>query len=959
MKRLWLRVAVGVLTAAGCSADAPAPTAGPGNNNGDVQLPSAVMAQMDALLGQKAARTPSQRKISSALLYAKTGQFAPMIAQNNTKNPDKQMTALTQYDDQGRVLVDIQGRAGISAMAATVEANGGLVVYAGNHSIRSWVPLANLEAIAADARVQAVRPAMQAMTWRTDMPGGGVKYRTGTRAERVAAMQKAEQAWAGPRSLPSVELPRDAVTAAATSGPLANAGSRVSEGDKAHGAARARKFFAVDGTGARVGVLSDSDDFKEQAIATGDLPANTVTVPGQDGRPGGGEGTAMMEIVHDVAPGADLVFATAFNSPESFADNIRTLRFQYHCDVIVDDIIYFFESPYEDDVIAQAVDDVTNDGALYFSSAGNQGNFDDGTSGTWEGDFKPAGALATLPSGYTVHTFGSGVISDRVEQLGGPLILHWADPGSLDNPASANDYDLFVLDEDLRNVVFASTDIQDGTGLAFEEIGFAIPPGARIVIAANPGAELRAIHTVLFGGELALSTTGSTFGHAATADGYGVAAVDVAEAVGGEFTSGPTTPVEVFSADGPRRIFYDRNNDPIVPAAPGGTFASRAGLSLAKPDIAAADGVTTTLPGGSGLNPFFGTSAAAPHAGAIAALVKAAMPALTPAQIRRAIAGAALDIGAAGADRDTGHGIISAFGTLQKVGVKPAVFLTQGAVTVTPLGGATAVLPGGTVQLSVALNNEGGATATAVSATLATTSPDVIVLQGTEAYPTLASGTTSTGAPLFAFFVSPTAPCGESIPFTLTVNYTGNGAHPVVLSFAVQIGRAGATAQRFSYAGPAVAIPDADPTGVDIPLPVSLSGGISSLVFSLDGTSCNTDAGSTTVGVDHTWVGDLTFQLISPTGRRATLIDAAGGTGNSGGNFCQTVLTDGASDSIQGVTIDQAPFTGTFAPLQSLSTFAGDSATGTWLLHVTDSAFLDTGNVHAFSIAVGGFTCGP
>ncbi len=35
----------------------------------------------------------------------------------------------------------------------------------------------------------------------------------------------------------------------------------------------------------------------------------------------------MMEIVHDVAPGAKIFFATAFTSPEGFADNIRTLRF--------------------------------------------------------------------------------------------------------------------------------------------------------------------------------------------------------------------------------------------------------------------------------------------------------------------------------------------------------------------------------------------------------------------------------------------------------------------------------------------------------------------------------------------------------------------------------------------------------------------------------------------------------
>jgi hypothetical protein len=146
---------------------------------------------------------------------------------------------------------------------------------------------------------------------------------------------------------------------------------------------------------------------------------------------GAGEGTAMMQIVHDVAPGAKLFFASAFNGPESFAENIRTLRFTYGCDIIVDDVLYFFGTPFQDDIVAAAVDDVTNDGAMYFSSAGNSGNVDNGTSGTGEGDFKSGGALATLPSGYTVHDFGNKVISTRIELGGGLAYLHCSDPGSL------------------------------------------------------------------------------------------------------------------------------------------------------------------------------------------------------------------------------------------------------------------------------------------------------------------------------------------------------------------------------------------------------------------------------------------------------------------------------------------------------------------------------------------------
>ena len=118
----------------------------------------------------------------------------------------------------------------------------------------------------------------------------------------------------------------------------------------------------------------------------------------------------MLEIMHDLAPGAELGFATAFTSDASFADNIRALRFNAGCDVIVDDILYFNESPFQDGPIAQAVNAVTADGALYFSSAGNEGNTLDGTSGNYEGDFRgPAGASASSPARRTTSIPGPAV----------------------------------------------------------------------------------------------------------------------------------------------------------------------------------------------------------------------------------------------------------------------------------------------------------------------------------------------------------------------------------------------------------------------------------------------------------------------------------------------------------------------------------------------------------------------
>ncbi|HEY0190380.1 MAG TPA: hypothetical protein VGC42_04610, partial [Kofleriaceae bacterium] len=360
---------------------------------------------MESLIAEKQARTPAQKKIASSLLYAQSNKFAAALA---PKDNGKQFKSLAQVDAQGRYLLDVKGNG--SAVASKIAALGGSVTDQHARSTRAWLPLNLVETLAADASVRSIKPAYQAKTNRIDKPGTPAKLKTGTQADRISAVQRAIAATQV--STVGGEHP----VAAATN---ATQGAVVSEGDKAHAADRARRYFGVDGTGVNVGVLSDSDDFKEQAIASGDLPADTTTIPGQDGRPGAGEGTAMMEIVHDLAPGAKLFFGSAFNSAESFADNIRQLRFTYHCDVILDDVIYFAENAYQDDIIAQAVDDVTADGAMYFSSAGNEGNQDDGTSGTWEGDFTPAGTLATLPSGYTVHSFGNGVISDRIELDGG------------------------------------------------------------------------------------------------------------------------------------------------------------------------------------------------------------------------------------------------------------------------------------------------------------------------------------------------------------------------------------------------------------------------------------------------------------------------------------------------------------------------------------------------------------
>lgn len=892
----------------------------------EADLPESAAQQIDHLLAEKAQRTPAQRKIGSALLYARQGTFVGKLRPADERDP------------QGRVLVDIKGDA--TAVTAAVSSAGGRVVASStvHGSVRAWLSLDKLEDLAGRSDVRWIRPAAKAATDVASAPGA--KVQLAPREERVAAVQRALES-----------LPANAAAAAPGAGSITGPGSALSQGVHAHGADKAHKYYGATGAGVTVGVLSDSNDFLEQAVASGDLPAGTQTIPGQDGRPGAGEGTAMMEIVHDMAPDANLVFATAFNGPEQFAQNIRDLRFVYHADIIVDDVIYFFESPYQDDIVAQAVNDVVADGAQYFSSAGNGGNYADGTSGTWEGDFKPAGTLATLPSGYTVHNFGNKVISDRVEKQAGRVFLHWSDPGTWDAPMSSNDYDLFLLDADLRNVIAASTDLQDGAGFPMEYIEGPIPVGSRIVIAKHPDAEIRGVRLHAYRGELGIGTGGSTWGHNSAKDAFGAAAVRASEAFGGEFTAGPTTPVELFSSDGTRRIFYNADGTPLKG---GVTFASGGGEVRQKPDIAAADGVATTLPPGSGLNPFYGTSAAAPHAGGVAALLKSAAPSLSPAQLRNILVSTALDIEAAGVDQDSGRGLVMAMPALKKANAPTIAYLD-----VNSLQTSGPLLPGTSATLRVQLLNNGGSKATAVSATLSSSTPGVTVTTATSSYPNIASGATGTNPTAYAITVSPTVLCGTPLAFTLTVNHSSPGAHPMVLSFSMPTGQPSAVPTTFTYTGAPVAIPDDGGTVVDVPLALPATGAISKVVFHLDGTACTTDEGATTVGLDHTWSSDVTLSLTSPAGTTVKLIDRAGGDGNDANNFCQTYLDDSAFASIQNVTPDMAPFSGFFQPAQPLSSFAGENGAGTWTLHAADAIPQDSGSIRAFGIDVYGYSCTP
>src|SRR5262249_45331910 len=150
---------------------------------------------------------------------------------------------------------------------------------------------------------------------------------------------------------------------------------------------------------------------------------------------------------------------------------------------------------------------------------------------------------------------------------------------------------------------------------------------SRVVIVKTAGAAARALWLYTEGALLEVSTQGAIFGHSGASGAFSIAAADVANAHGGPFTGGATNPPESFSSDGPRRMFFDPGGTPFTP----GNFliTTNGGAIVKKPDFTAADGVSTGL---ASFTPFFGTSAAAPHFAAIAALVKQASPSITPAQ---------------------------------------------------------------------------------------------------------------------------------------------------------------------------------------------------------------------------------------------------------------------------------------------------------------------------------------
>ena len=426
--------------------------------------------------------------------------------------------------------------------------------------------------------------------------------------------------------------------------PEVRTGSVTTEGDAILKADAVRRHLANgrDGAGIKVGIISDGVDNLSESQSKGDLGAVNVLRNIQ----GGNEGTAMLEIVHDIAPGAILYFHDCGSDVIEFNHAITDLA-DHGCTVICDDIGWLNEPYFQDGVIATHVEQLIAGGdILYVSAAGND------AKDHFQGEFTPQ-----PQSMVRFHDFSRGtnpalpnlyIFVKAHETI--QVYLQWNDEWG----NSTNDYNLFLKGSN-ENEICNSSRVQNGNDNPYEAVWFTRGNSdgwVHAMVEKKLGADNCNLEIFISGDNKKLYQSNlvgdgspaedSVYGHPAVNGVVAVAAIDAAEP-GNDL-------IEDFSSQGPVTISWP------------------APESRSKPDISAIDGVRVTGAGGFGNTPgnwgtgspiyrrFYGTSAAAPHAAGLAALLWSKDPAKTPGEIRESLYGNAADLGEAGKDMIYGWG---------------------------------------------------------------------------------------------------------------------------------------------------------------------------------------------------------------------------------------------------------------------------------------------------------------
>lgn len=567
---------------------------------------------------------------------------------------------------------------------------------------------------------------------RAAAAGAGDLRAAGAEIVNVSAPERTVTVAAKPAQLRALSAVPDVSGVSEVLTPLAAAtvcpaGPTVSEGDGQLRAAKARSEFGVDGSGVTVGILSDSFD-KDGAAAThaaedaasGDLPGPGNTCAGQattvsvledwTDPEGTDEGRAMAQIVHDLAPGAQLSFATAFTGLTAFASNIEALA-AAGAKVIVDDVSYFEEPFFQEGPVGVAIGKVAEGGVNYFSAAGNNNLiFGEDDVASWEApQFRDSagcpGALVALSE------FFEGI----EEEEGGPVIglnpshcmdfdprpgaafvdrtygisvakgatltvdLQWAEPWE----GVSTDLDAFLFSPAGELLGLSADDNVAGKKprKPFELLAWENDTGkaaeVRLVVNRYSGGTPRLKVALLQNGGGVVATEypekaegdvfGPTiFGHNGAEDAISVAAVPYFD------ESEP----EPYSSRGPVTHYFGPVSGE-TPAAPLGSP-----LVLDKPDVAATDGGANSFFGLciSHTWRFFGTSAAAPHVAAVAALERDAVEGASADEVEEAMLNTAVGVGGYPATA-VGNGLVHALAAVAELKSEP---FSEDIIKITP-----------------------------------------------------------------------------------------------------------------------------------------------------------------------------------------------------------------------------------------------------------------------------------
>ncbi len=435
--------------------------------------------------------------------------------------------------------------------------------------------------------------------------------------------------------------------------PVLSSGRITSAGDAILRADLVRARTGLTGSGIRVGVISDGVESLAEAQAGGDAPQGIHIVSNQQG---GDEGTAMLEIVHDLAPGAELYFHDHGDSILEFNQAIDSLA-AAGCRVIVDDVAWPREPFFEDGVIATHLAGLlASHDIVYVSATGNyarqhyQGLFRNGNDGFH--DFSGTGSdrpflYADLPSGSSIQ-----------------VVLQWDEPFG----ASSQDFDLFLVDTITGEILDSSMNAQHRNGDPFEAFVWnnygQDLEAAIVVFDASGGGTGRTLELYAYP-----STTASLYDENLVAgDGiYGHQAVPSVVSVGAVSAADPET-IEPFSSNGP-----------VTHVSPVRTVRQ-------KPDICGIDRVEVSGAGGFRTT-FVGTSAASPHIAGVCALVWSARPGISADEVRSSLYRSATDLGAFGWDPVFGYGradALTMYSIITTGAVTPQPTLPPTPVTTTP-----------------------------------------------------------------------------------------------------------------------------------------------------------------------------------------------------------------------------------------------------------------------------------